>query len=391
MFERIVFGRKTGRLWTFCAAAFLVCLSSRLCNPAWGQSAMLTGAEMRGSVSLKQREELHGELRRQSAEMQRQAAVLKTVVKLVGPSVVHIEAALADSAKGRIEESGSGVLMKRNDRFFVLTNRHVIRGADADDIRIKLGDCRWIRPKQILHDAKTDIAVLEVDAPDLLEAEFGDSDKMQTGDFVLAMGSPFGLSNSVTFGIISAKNRRNLQLGEQLSDKGIAFQDFMQTDAAIHPGNSGGPLVNLDGKVIGINTAIASSTGQNEGVGFAIPINMAMNVAAQLIDKGEVTRAFLGVKIDSSFGPAMAAEIGLPRPFGARITDVTPDAPAAAAGLKVNDVILKFQNVSVEDCAHLINMIGVADPDKPVELVVFRNREQIIVSVKLADARAYQP
>ncbi len=392
MFDRSLSGQTKRRLCVLCTRPIIaVCLLSWFSCLAAGQSAILTGAEIRGSVSLQQREELHRELRRQSEGMHRQADVLKTVVKLVGPSVVHIEADLSDSAKGRVEESGSGVLMKRNDRFFVLTNRHVIRGAEPADIRIKLGDCRWIRPKRTLHDAKTDIAVMEVDAPDLLAAEFGDSDKMQTGDFVLAMGSPFGLSNSVSFGIISAKNRRNLQLSEQLGDKGIDFQDFLQTDAAIHPGNSGGPLVSLDGEVIGINTAIASNTGQNEGVGFAIPINMVVNVASQLIDKGEVTRAFLGVKIDSNFGPAMAAEVGLPRPIGARITDVTPDAPAAAAGLRVNDVILKFQNMPVEDCAHLINMIGVADVGKPVELVVFRNREQIVVSIKLTDAREYQP
>ena len=153
--------------------------------------------------------------------------------------------------------------------------------------------------------------MLAVSAPDLTAAPVGDSDRMQIGDFVLAVGSPFGLSHSVTFGIISAKGRRKLALGDANT---IRFQDFLQTDAAINPGNSGGPLVNLHGEVIGINTAIASDTGVNEGVGFSIPANMFMAVARQLIATGTVTRAFLGVNLDWKFGPAMAAELGLPRP-----------------------------------------------------------------------------
>ncbi|MBN2296089.1 MAG: trypsin-like peptidase domain-containing protein [Pirellulales bacterium] len=311
--------------------------------------------------------------------MQRQSEVLRTVAKLVGPSVVHIVADLDDKKKGQIEEAGSGVIVKRNDRYYVLTNRHVIRDAAPPDVRIKLCDRRWIKAENILIDKATDVAVISVDAPNLIEANIGDSDRMQTGDFVLAMGSPFGLSHSVTFGIVSARNRRNLQLG----DPDVEFQDFLQTDAAIHPGNSGGPLVNLRGEVIGINTAIASHTGRNEGVGFAIPSNMLMKIARQLIDKGEVERAFLGVKIDSSFGPAMAAEVGLPRPIGARITSVNAGSPAEAAGLRVNDVILKFQNTPVDDCSHLVNMIGVTPVDTPAELVIFRDHEQIVLTVKL--------
>ena len=370
-------------------AGALVCLAALFSAPdtSLAQSAILTSAEIRGSFPADRREELYEKLKKQTTWMQHQSAVLKTVVELAGPSVVHIEADLSDAAKGPIEESGSGVLIKRKGRYYVLTNRHVIRNAKPQDISIKLHDRRWLRPKRIIEDVQTDIAVLEIEAPNLAEAKLGDSALMQTGDFVLAMGSPFGLSRSVTFGIISAVNRRNLQLG----DSSVKFQDFLQTDAAIHPGNSGGPLINLDGEIIGINTAIASSTGQNEGVGFAIPINMAMNVARQLIDNGEVSRAFLGVNIDSNFGPAMAAEVGLPRPIGARITSVTPGAPADVANLRINDVILKFQNTPVDDCAHLINMIGVSDINVPVELVVFRDREQMIVEVKLDDARKYRP
>ncbi len=354
--------------------------------PTWGQAApahpaILTSSEIVGSAaSDKQRAELYRTLAKQTQWMQRQSEVLKTVAKLVGPSVVHIEANLNDVHKGNIEESGSGVLIKRNDRYYVLTNRHVVRGATPQDVRIKLCDRRWIAAESILIDKATDVAAMAVDAPGLIAANIGNSDRMQAGDFVLAIGSPFGLSHSVTFGIISARNRRDLALG----DDDVKFQDFLQTDAAIHPGNSGGPLVNLRGEVIGINTAIASHTGRNEGIGFAIPSNMLMKIARQLIDKGEVERAFLGVKIDSSFGPAMAAEVGLPRPIGARITSVNPGSPAAKAGLRVNDVILKFENRPVDDCSHLVNMIGVTPVDTAAELIVFRNREQIVIKVQLA-------
>ncbi len=386
MFDRFSAVPKTRRFSSIMLASLaslivlLLAVSTVWSQSATVHSAILTSSEIGGSApSQEQRAELYRTLAKQTDWMQRQSAVLRTVVKLVGPSVVHIEANLSDSRKGHVEESGSGVLLKRNGRFFVLTNRHVVRGAAPENVRIKLADRRWIGVESILRHKETDIAVMEVDAPNLVEANIGDSDRMQTGDFVLAMGSPFGLSHSVTFGIVSARNRRNLQLG----DPDVAFQDFLQTDAAIHPGNSGGPLVNMRGEVIGINTAIASSSGRNEGIGFAIPSNMIMKVAQQLIDKGEVERAFLGVKIDSNFGPAMAAEVGLPRPIGARITSVNAGSPAAAAGLRVNDVILKFENTPVDDCAHLINMIGVTPVDTAAELVVFRERKQIIVKVKL--------
>ena len=167
------------------------------------------------------------------------------------------------------------------------------------------------------------MAVLAVAAPDLIAAPLGDSDRMEIGDFVLAVGSPFGLSHSVTFGIISAKGRRDLHLGEAKDH----FQDFLQTDAAINPGNSGGPLVNLHGEVIGINTAIASNSGGNEGIGFAIPVNMFMIVGRQLIETGKVRRAHPGRDARRKFGPAMATELGLPRPVGAHVTASCPTRP----------------------------------------------------------------
>src|SRR5262249_36577839 len=153
---------------------------------------------------------------------------------------------------------------------------------------------------------------------DVVPARLGDSNQLEIGDYVVAVGSPFGLSQSVTSGIVSAKGRRDLDLG----DEGGRFQDFLQTDAAINPGNSGGPLINLKGEVIGINTAIASNSGGSEGIGFTIPVNMAMVIVRQLIDHGSVTRAFLGVNLDSKFNASIAARLGMPQPRGARITGI---------------------------------------------------------------------
>ena len=209
------------------------------------------------------------------------------------------------------------MIIQRKGRFYVLTNRHVFRDAPADGIRIYLADGRQLHPQRVLEDEETDVGVLPIEAADLIASPVGDSERMEIGDFVLAVGSPFGLSHSVTFGIISARGRHDLQLG----DDSVRFQDFLQTDAAINPGNSGGPLCNLRGEIIGINTAIASNSGGNEGIGFSIPINLFMAVARQLIDTGKVTRAFLGVSLDAKFGPAMAAELGMARATGTRVHD----------------------------------------------------------------------
>jgi serine protease Do len=198
---------------------------------------------------------------------------------------------------------------------------------------------------------------------------------------VLAIGSPFGLRHSVTLGIISAKGRRDLQL----SDARVPFQDFLQTDAAIHPGNSGGPLVNLHGEIIGINTAIASSTGHNEGVGFAIPSNMFLTIARQLIDEGKVTRAFLGVNLNSKFGHTAAAEAGLPAPRGTQINGITKGGPAEAAKLQAGDIILEYNHIPVDDDAHLINLVGLTPVGIKVPLLIFRDRQTLVVDVEVAD------
>ncbi len=316
--------------------------------------------------------------------LEAQAAVVKAVAKLVGPTVVHIEADVPRRGLMKslqLEESGSGIIVQRNGRYYVLTNWHVYRNTTADGIKIHLADGRVLHPQRVLSDEETDVGVLSVEAADLIPATLGDSDRMEIGDFVLAVGSPFGLSHSVTFGIISARGRHDLELG----DATIRFQDFLQTDAAINPGNSGGPLCNLRGQVIGINTAIASNSGGNEGIGFSIPVNLFMGVARQLIDNGKVTRAFLGVTLDGKFSAATAAELGMPRAAGTRVTSVTPGGPAAAAGLRVNDVILKLDGTPIDDDAHLVNLIGLTEAGKKVSLEIYREGKTIAVPVVVVD------
>ncbi len=369
------------------AACFALMCFAAVSMPARAQTAIQAGIERRGPVSPEKREELYKRLHQEAEFLEKQAAVLKTVAKLIGPTVVHIEAepagrtALQFGRTQHVEEAGSGVIVRIKGKDYVLTNRHVIKGAGAGNIKVNLADGRRLHPTKIWDDAETDVAVLAVQAPELVPARIGRSSDMEIGDFVLAVGSPFGLSHSVTFGIISAKGRRDLELG----DSGVVFQDFLQTDAAINPGNSGGPLVNLRGEVIGINTAIASNSGGNEGIGFSIPIDMFMFVAGQLIDTGKVVRAFLGVNLDARFGPAMAAEVGLPRPFGARVNGITPDSPAAAAKLEVGDVILEFDNNVVEDDGHLVNLVSVTPVGKRVDVVVFRDRKPINLKIEVAD------
>lgn len=319
------------------------------------------------------RAELYRQLRSQAEFFERQSAVIKTAAKLVSPTVVFVQAdasyRTAQPRGRRVEEAGSGVIVELGGRHYVLTARHVIGGVPPEGIKVTSADGRRLRPERVWEDPETDVAVMAVSAAALVAAPLGDSDRLEVGDFVLAVGSPFGLNNSVTLGIISGKGRRDLDLGES----GVRLQDFLQTDAAINPGNSGGPLVNLRGEVVGITTAIASRSGASEGVGFAIPINLFLVVARQLIDQGRVARGFLGVTLDGEFGPAMAAELGLPRAMGARVVQVAENSPAAAAGLQVGDVVLRFGGVPVENDSHLVNLVGLTPAGKAVEVVILRD------------------
>lgn len=326
--------------------------------------------------------------------LERQGNILKRVVRYITPSVVHIEAARAEGSRAEgsrattdVEEAGSGVIVEIASKTFIVTNRHVIKDSVPNRIKIRLADGRLLYPTKVWSDRGTDIAVMAVNAQRLISANVGDSDALEIGDFVLAVGSPFGLSHSVTYGIISAKGRRDLELG----DDGVRFQDFLQTDAAINPGNSGGPLLNLRGEVIGLNTAIASSSGGNEGIGFTIPINMVMSVARQLIERGAVVRAFLGVHLDSKFSPEAAAKLGLPRVQGARVSGVTPGSPAELAQIHLGDVILQFDGQRIEDDGHLVNLVSNTPIEKEVSLTIFREGRSLGLRVKVGDRGKFEP
>jgi serine protease Do len=306
------------------------------------------------------------------------------IAHLVTPSLVHIQSHRVGRGGGTVEETGSGVIMQvaGHARVFVVTNQHVINGAQLEDIEIKYSDGRIERPVSKLEDLETDVAVLIVREQGLRPANWGDSDALDIGHMVLAMGSPFGLSKSITFGIISAKGRRSLNLG---SDRDVLNQDFLQTDAAINPGNSGGPLIDMYGRVVGINTAIASSSGGNEGIGFSIPSNLVQSVVKQLLSHGHVQRAYLGVVLDEHFDVHAARKYSPDITHGARVVKVLEDTPAAAAGLRPDDIILSFDGRDIEDENHLIHLVSLTELNRTVRLVVFRDGRRETISVRLTD------
>ncbi|MFO7902852.1 MAG: S1C family serine protease [Planctomycetota bacterium] len=327
------------------------------------------------------RDQLYQDVAKEVEALERRGNILRKVIQLARPTVVHIETKKTHTERPRksVEEAGSGVIVKYNDSYYVLTNRHVIKHASLENIHIGLHTGQIILPTRIWADVETDVAVMAIEASDLTPARLADSNEVSIGDFVLAVGSPFGLSHSVTHGIISAKGRRDLELGVE----GVRYQDFFQTDAAINPGNSGGPLLNLRGKVIGINTAIASSSGGSEGIGFTIPINIAMSVAKQLIDQGSVVRSMLGVSLDSRYDEALARKLGLSQRVGARVNRVNPDTAAEETGIEVGDVILMFDNVRIEDDDHLVNQVKLTPVGEEVTLTVLRDGKSIKLTAVL--------
>jgi serine protease Do len=351
--------------------------------------AQVTGATTlnASSVTADDRDREYAALARDVDALDREFGLIKRVVKLVTPAVVHIEADLLPQFRGRldVEEAGSGVIVELGGRFYVLTNRHVIRHSSKELIGIHLTDGRVLQPERIWEDKETDVAVLAVSAPDLVAIRMGNSDVLEIGDFVLAIGSPFGLSQSVTRGIVSAKGRHNLDLG----DGELRWQNFIQTDAAINPGNSGGPLVNLRGEVIGLNTAIASASGGNEGIGFSIPINIVARTARQLIENNRVARGFLGVKLDGQFSDKQAQALGLERKVGTRITVVEPQSPAERAALQVNDVILQYNGVRVERDTHLIGLVKLTEVGQRVPIVVYRDGHPLSMFVEIGDVTQF--
>ncbi len=344
-------------------------------------------------LSESERDRLYGQLERDAEELERQGAQLRRLSLLLRPCVVHIDArkpapkTSRGAKQGDEDEAGSGVIARVADRMVVITNRHVVNGAELDNIVIRLDDGRELRPERAWTDPATDLAVLAVPGDDLVPARLAERDGVQIGDTVLAIGSPFGLSHSVTLGIVSAKGRRDLELG----DEGVKFQDFIQTDAAINPGNSGGPLVNLRGEVVGVNTAIASNSGGSEGIGFAIPVPMVLFVARQLVEHGTVSRAYLGVTLDRSFSQRTAERLGMVRAVGARVSGVTKGSPADSAGIRPDDVILEFDGQPIDDDDHLVSLVSITPTDRTVSLGVFRGRQRVELRLPVASREQFEP
>jgi serine protease Do len=319
---------------------------------------------------------------------------MRKVVKLVSPSILHIEATKETRVEGnlassrsetkRIEEAGAGIIVEIEGKPYAITNRHVVHSASNSAINVETHERARLEVLQVWSDPATDIAVLELSGRQLLSARLGNSADVEMGDFVFAVGSPFGLNHSVTYGIISAKGRRNLELGS----RAIEIQDFFQTDAAINPGNSGGPLMNFRGEVIGINTAIASNSGGSEGIGFAIPINMVMDVAGKLVSYGSFQRGYLGVVMENQFDSSKAIRIGLAQAKGALIKAVKPGSPAELAGLRPGDLVLEFDGLSIDNDGHLVQSVGLAGIGTPISMVILRDGKRYQVQVQLTDAPA---
>jgi serine protease Do len=271
------------------------------------------------------------------------------------------------------EGNGSGVIVSPEG--YILTNNHVVEG--AKEIHVALTDGREFDAEVVGADPSSDIAVIRVEAEGLPVAPLGNSDDLQVGDWVVALGSPFGLENTVTAGIVSATGRTNMRLAD--------YEDYIQTDAAINPGNSGGALVNLAGQVVGINTAIASRTGGYMGVGFAIPINQAKDIMGQLIETGTVTRGWLGVSIQD-VTPALRETLRLGDDVkGALVGEVMPDTPAMSAGIEVGDVIVGMDGETVADANDLRNRVASVRPGKKVSLELLRSGDERSVTVTIGE------
>ena len=306
-------------------------------------------------------------------------AVLPAVVNISSTKVIHTSASPEDNPFGglgdlfpgfqfrgnmpdrpqRQQGEGSGVIVSSDG--YIVTNNHVVDG--ATELTVSMGDKREMKARLIGTDAKTDVALIKVDARDLPHVTLGDSSKVEVGDIALAMGNPFGLGQTVTMGIISATGRGGLGIED--------YEDFIQTDASINPGNSGGALVNTRGELIGINTAILSRSGGNQGVGFAVPVDLVRHVMTQLKEKGTVTRGRLGVYFQE-LTPKLASALGVKASEGAVVTEIVPDGPAAKAGLQKDDVIVAMNGKDI-DGRSLRNAVGAMAPGNSIGLRVIRN------------------
>jgi serine protease Do len=279
---------------------------------------------------------------------------------------------------GGVMPQGMGTGMVVDVNGHILTNNHVL--GDSDQISVRLGNKKTYDAKIIGRDPKTDLAVIKITAPDLVPVAFGDSDKVKIGEWVVAAGNPFGLDNSITAGIVSAKGRSAITDPTQ-------YEDFIQTDAAINPGNSGGPLLNLKGEVIGVNSAILTRSGGYMGIGFAIPAKMARGVMQSLIKDGKVTRGFLGIMIQN-FDQDMAASFGFDSTEGALVGDVNPGSPADKAGLRQGDIVVEFGGQKITDVNQLRNLVAAIIPNESVDVVIFRDGVRSKMTVKVGEQQA---
>ncbi len=266
--------------------------------------------------------------------------------------------------------AGSGAIVDKEGH--ILTNNHVV--GEADKIKVRLFDGREFDAKIVGTDPLTDIAVIKITAENLDVIPMGDSDDIRIGETVIAIGNPFGLSHTVTMGIVSAKGRSNVDIAD--------YEDFIQTDAAINPGNSGGPLINLNGEVIGVNTAIFTRSGGYQGIGFSVPINMAKNVMNQLVKNGKVSRGWLGILLQD-ISHDLRQALDLKNSKGALVAEVTEDSPAEKAGLKRGDVIIKYNGKMINNAGHLKNKVGLTFPNTEVKLDVIRKGKIKSLTVKL--------
>jgi serine protease Do len=320
------------------------------------------------------------------AALERLSNAMSVIVEAVKPAVVHIQAIRTQESLSKelqdlfaekdlqlppIAGTGSGVIIDANG--FIVTNNHVV--ADAQVVRVTLADGRKFRAEIVGSDRMTDVAVLKIAADHLHPVRFGDSDKLRVGNLVMAIGSPFRLTHSVSHGIVSALGRTDVQVD-------IDYQNWIQTDAPINPGNSGGPLINTRGEVVGLNVAIATDSGGHQGVGFAIPSNTIARVAEQLKSGEKIVRGYLGVVIQQ-VDPKMADAYGLEEAKGVFVGGVGRDSPAAKSGLKPEDIILAIAGREIETREQLQEFIADTKPETMVEMTVWRNGDKHSLSVTI--------
>ncbi len=303
---------------------------------------------------------------------------LAPLVEAASPAVVNIQVRQTRRGPfgrtGEVGGAGSGVIVDA-DNGYILTNHHVV--GDADAITVSLVDGRELEAELIGSDAATDIAVIKVDADDLTDMPIGDSNDVRVGDFVIAIGSPYGLSHTVTSGIVSALGRTGISRD--------GYEDFIQTDASINPGNSGGALVNMNGELIGINSVIISRSGGNVGIGFAVPTEIASSIMGQILDFGEIRRGLLGVNIQS-IDPEAAKTLNIDIEGGALVTRVFPDSAAEAAGLEVGDIIVAVNDKKITNAAELRNTIGLLRSGDNVSIRYLRDNKTRSASAELGRA-----